>query len=270
MKRFGWFLLVFASISGCDHESQSGALHHPTDIRPEMFLGNGAALVLEKSTNGMDADEPPGPTLAPGEEVVWEFRVVNTGDVAFSGVLITDDVEGVICAISDLAPGAEDVCQRAGVATAEPYANEGSALGTHMFGSVTAKDMSHYNGATRSIPAVEVDVKPDSESNCIQARSRGRLPVAILGSDGFDVALVDPETIVAGDEVEPAHWARDEDVDGDGVLDMILHFKTPKLKEAGLLVDGENLEIAGQTLEGGSFLGSDVINLVGGEVCRGR
>jgi hypothetical protein len=235
-----------------------------------MFLGNGAALVLEKSTNGMDADEPPGPTLAPGEEVIWEFRVVNTGDVAFSGVLVTDDVEGVICTISDLAPGAEDTCERSGVAGAEPYVNEGSALGTHMFGTVTAKDLSHYNGATRSIPTVEIDVKPDSELNCIQAKSRGRTPVAILGSGEFDVALVDPETIMAGDAVEPAHWARDEDVDRDGIQDMILHFKTPKLKEAGLLVDGESLEITGQTLEGGSFLGSDVINLVGGKACRGR
>ncbi|MHC4653134.1 MAG: hypothetical protein ACYTES_20040, partial [Planctomycetota bacterium] len=40
-----------------------------------------------------------------------------------------------------------------------------------------------------------VDIKPGSCPNSFNRRSRGKLPVAVLGTDGFDVADIDADTI---------------------------------------------------------------------------
>lgn len=270
MRRLGLVFLSFVLFLGCDLGPDSSTTNSPTDLRAEYFFGIGAQLILEKSTNDVDADEPPGLTLSPGEEVVWKYTVSNPGTVAFTSVLVMDDKEGVICTIAGLAPGEEDTCSKSGIAGAEPYVNEGSAIGTHMLGTVLALDLSHYNGAARSVPLVEIDVKPGSVSNCIKDSSKGRLPVAILGSGAFDVSTVDEKTLLAGEAVQPFHWARDEDLNRDGFLDMILHFRTPELKDAGLLLNDTELVVSGETLGGGPFQGSDVIHLVGSGSCRGR
>ena len=96
----------------------------------------------------------------------------------------------------------------------------------------------------------------------------GRTPVAILASSEFDPLMVDPATIRAGDLITaPVRWGRGEDVNGDGLLDLVVHFKTQELNADGLLQDGEELEISGETFEGGSFTGSDLIRLAGGPSC---
>ena len=74
----------------------------------------------------------------------------------------------------------------------------------------------------------EIDIKPGSDPNSINPKSKGVIPVAILTTDlGFDAATVDPTSVTfgpTGTEASPVKWAM-EDVDGDGDVDMILHFK---------------------------------------------
>jgi hypothetical protein len=256
---------------------------------------------LEKFTAGIDADEEPGPSLVPGEAVVWEYRVKNTGDVPILNVLVTDDPEGWICETGGMDPGAEVVCEHSGTVEIGQYSNTATATATAkiLFGTVTVtdQDMSHYFGGENSNGArtVQIDVKPGSDSNRINGSSKGRVPVAILSSGeaeasggpealtlssgGFDPSTVDPETIWIGSEaaqetksagsgVAPVHVKPTEDLDGDGLSDLILHFKTQELCKAGLLdTDGTVWVLTGQTLEGELFSGSDVIHLVGGGSC---
>jgi len=75
---------------------------------------------------------------------------------------------------------------------------------------------------------VAIDIKPGSDENKINLRSRGVVPVAVLTTDDFDAVQIDAGTVkFAG--AEPAHW-RLADVDEDGDIDMMFHFRTQQLE----------------------------------------
>lgn len=91
---------------------------------------------------------------------------------------------------------------------------------------------------------VAVDIKPGSCPNPFNVKSRGVLPVAVLGSEEFDVRTIDPTTIRLtregyGEGVKPRRWSYEDvatpfegelcdchDLDGDGWLDLTLKFLT--------------------------------------------
>lgn len=54
---------------------------------------------------------------------------------------------------------------------------------------------------------VFVDIKPQSCPNPLNVRDRGVLPVAILGTEEFDVTTIDPVSVRLLDVVSPLRWA---------------------------------------------------------------
>jgi len=75
---------------------------------------------------------------------------------------------------------------------------------------------------------VIIDIKPGSEQNNINLKSKGVVPVAVITTDNFNASTVDPATVkFAG--ASPVKWSL-EDVDGDGHDDMIFHFRTQELE----------------------------------------
>ena len=112
---------------------------------------------------------------------------------------------------------------------------------------------------------VLVDVKPGSEDNPINLRSKGVTPVAILTTAAFDATQVDGETVRLGtDEASIAHGkAHYEDVNGDGSIDWLGHFRTRKI---GVDADTSSLTLVGQTLDGVPLSGSDLVTLRGGKL----
>ncbi len=76
-----------------------------------------AAISLEKSTNGFDADEPTGPEILVGDPVAWEYVVTNTGDEAVAEIVVIDD-QGVTvtCPNDRLGAGESMTCTAAGTA----------------------------------------------------------------------------------------------------------------------------------------------------------
>ena len=114
------------------------------------------AVDLEKFTNGDDADEPAGPSIVVGQPVTWEYGVANTGDVALSAVIVTDDQGvAVTCPQDTLAVGESMSCTATGTAVLGQYANVGTVTGIAPDGSmVTDSDPSHYLG----VPAEPVNV----------------------------------------------------------------------------------------------------------------
>ena len=75
---------------------------------------------------------------------------------------------------------------------------------------------------------VAIDIKPGSDENIINLRSRGVVPVAVLTTDNFDATRIDVGSVkFAG--AAPVHW-RLADVDEDGDVDMMFHFRTQQLE----------------------------------------
>ena len=74
------------------------------------------------------------------------------------------------------------------------------------------------------IQPVDVDVKPGNSQNKVNVKSQGVIPVAVYTTADFDAQTVDASTVrLVGVSANHFAW---EDVDDDGDLDLILHFRT--------------------------------------------
>jgi hypothetical protein len=102
-----------------------------------------------------------------------------------------------------------------------------------------------------------IDIKPGSYPNSINLGSHGVVPVAVLTTDGSDASTLDPVTVVfAG--AAPLRWAM-EDVDSDGDLDLIFHFK---IQELNLYADSTDAALTGQTFNEVPVERTDTVNIV--------
>jgi hypothetical protein len=130
--------------SGNDLDPQNNTL-----VECVTVAGAVPAIEIEKTTIGVDADDPPGPYISVGEPVEWTYTVTNTGNVMLTGVTVVDDQPGVTpdCAPFDLQPDETVVCTASGVAVEGQYGNLGVATGHPPVGDpVMAEDPSHYFG----------------------------------------------------------------------------------------------------------------------------
>lgn len=117
----------------------------------EAVAAMAAGVRIKKATNGQDADEAPGPTLAVGSAVTWQYVVTNTGQVSLTAVVVTDD-QGVAvsCPGTTLAVGQSMSCTGSGVATVGQYRNIGTVKANSVAGPVQDRDASHYLGQAPS------------------------------------------------------------------------------------------------------------------------
>ncbi|MCH8153074.1 MAG: hypothetical protein IH830_11980 [Planctomycetes bacterium] len=141
-------------------------------------------------------------------------------------------------------------------------------------------------------PLANLDIKPGSCPNSFNRNSHGVLPVALVGTESFDVMEVDLSTVelsradgvggsVAPNEGPPGPHSEFEDVatpfegelcnchdlEGDGATDLSMKFRTDDVVAALLLNDlpaGDLVElvVSGTLLDGTPFSASDCIRLV--------
>jgi hypothetical protein len=115
------------------------------------------------------------------------------------------------------------------------------------------------------IPAsrvVELDIKPGSDPNSINPSLEGDLPVAILGSETFDVEDVDVTTLAFGRDgasFDHSHGPHYEDLNGDGFTDLMAHYR---IEETGIAFGDMEACVTGETLDGVLFEGCDDVRTV--------
>ena len=109
----------------------------------------------------------------------------------------------------------------------------------------------------KTIEAV-IDIKPDSDTNPINLKSKGLVPVAIITKDNLDALTVDLNSIIfAG--AKPVKW-RVKDIDGDGNDDLLLHFATQALSDLSL--DSTEAVLTGVTLDSIPLIGKDSVKII--------
>lgn len=106
--------------------------------------------------------------------------------------------------------------------------------------------------------SVDVDIKPGSDVNPVNTKSKGVIPVAVYSTADFDATTIDPSTVAFGPNgaAESHGTAHIEDVNGDGLDDVVLHFKT---QDSGILKGNTEASLTGATFDGTAIEGSDNI-----------
>jgi hypothetical protein len=117
------------------------------------------------------------------------------------------------------------------------------------------------------IVTVDIDIKPGSYPNSINLCSQGTIPVALLGTNTFNVADVSTDTLrfaetavkVVGKK-DPHSLCSYEDVSGDGLDDLVCHFVTTDIAA----IDGETgtATVSGELGDGTVIQGTDSVNFV--------
>jgi uncharacterized delta-60 repeat protein len=116
--------------------------------------------------------------------------------------------------------------------------------------------LARFLGAPTAI-IVSVDVKPDSADNVVILQSGGVIPVAILTTDDFNAASVDPATVCFVKDCTEKHGIGHlEDVNGDGRPDLLLHYET---LETGIVLGDTQACLTGKTNSGMAIQGCDRI-----------
>ncbi len=115
-----------------------------------------------------------------------------------------------------------------------------------------------------SLGDVGIDIKPGSDPNSINLGSKGVIPVAILSSADFDASTVDPFTITLADVAvkvkgKSGNAGSLEDVNDDGLLDLVVHVYTEGL---ALSAGDVETELHGETYGGMPIIGNDSIRIV--------
>ena len=132
-------------------------------------------------------------------------------------------------------------------------------------GQVTRIASAWQNGrftVTSPVPVtVDIDIKPGDPSNTLNATaSGGNVTIAILTTVGFDATHIAVPSVKLwpGNAMELHNRAHFADVDSDGDLDLVMHFRAA---EAGIQCGAEEAILHGATLESTTFIGAQPVQV---------
>lgn len=123
----------------------------------------------------------------------------------------------------------------------------------------------NYESYVVVVVNVDIDIKPGSDPNAINNDGKGVIPVAILGSETFDVSQILADTITMEGLTLKTVGKADkvlyhyEDVNEDGFEDLVVQIQD----EDGVFEPGEGeATVTGLLVDGRTFTGSDSIIVI--------
>ena len=151
------------------------------------------------------------------------------------------------------------------------FAGDTYPRGTRLFAGQTQSGdffFRTYSTSCGTSSAIKIDIKPGSDPNSINCgNQKGVIAVAILTTDDFDATTVDHTTVTfegAGethvDKRSREARRHEEDVDDDGDVDLVFHFR---LGDTALTCKSTEGALIGETFDGLSVEGSDGVRMVG-------
>lgn len=141
-----------------------------------------------------------------------------------------------------------------------------------IFGGANLMLVDDFTACIFTLRTVGIDVKPGNADDIdpLNLKSQGALPVAIFSAAEFDATTIDETTLELGDPVlvPRAHVvgsAYNEDVNQDGLADLVAHFSASELVDDGAIdANTTSVILTGSTLSGEAIEGSDQVRIVGG------
>ncbi|MFG1691031.1 hypothetical protein ACGF5M_02545 [Gemmatimonadota bacterium] len=164
---------------------------------------------------------------------------------------------------------------------------DGTEDGTYSFAICAIGDGAEYGRQDVTIEVVStieatIDIKPGSWPNSINLGTKGKgkaatsganIAVALFSTADFDATLVDVATVTLGDLTDPdapvvlkkngKYQAAAEDVNEDGLMDMVYHFPRATLIDNGDLTEAsEYLWLTGIYVDGRDVIGVDAVRVI--------
>lgn len=130
--------------------------------------------------------------------------------------------------------------------------------------TVLTSSASAWNFGMRAFTRVAIDIKPGSFPNSINLGSAGTVPVAIFSTPTFNAVTVDPMTVTLASapvdlKGKGTPMASFEDINGDGLLDLVVHVSTTALQ---LRETDTEAILKGKTFDGTAIRGTDSVRVV--------
>lgn len=259
------FAIFRFSVSGgdsfaIDYEG-SGTIQHMNASQPTRFTNPPTSLldlnIMRASDFRLQMSGISFGTLnigqpAPGPDLTFvSYTLSNFSPGSF--VLVSQLPSGAV--VLALNPAATETLQ----ALIDLHGSDNLFLSMSLFAGI-------FNGGTvtvfSAVREISIDIKPGNEENSINPNGRGKIAVAILTTTDFDANTVDIDSLrfgATGSEASAEHAAFD-DLDGDGDLDLVLHFRT---RETNIACGTDVALLRGTSLTGELIGRWDTVSLVG-------
>jgi len=212
------------------------------------------------------------PSLIQVTDITGRHSLVN--DTVNTAAPVSNAVTGSSSSPTGDPPDPDDVVYNACLLPANRY----NDAGRNLYGPVTLLmrqqdegddnlDSAIFVDDLNLICRLVIDLKPGSNPNCTSLQSKGVVAVAVLSLPGFDPATINPASVVfAG--ASPVRYSY-EDLNSDGVLDLVCHFSTQALvvgppNPIGCTV----VDLKAMTYAGVPVSGSDILCLPGQPACN--
>lgn len=143
------------------------------------------------------------------------------------------------------------------------FANGGGTTSNTLGSSANGDYTLVVSGVSLPVLQISIDIKPGSDDVApINPKSRGKVPVALLGASDFSVHDVDTGSLTfghSGNEASLFKCGDPEDVNGDNFPDMVCHFEN---QDAKFLSSDDEAIVKGKLADGRSFEGRGWLKVV--------